>query len=77
MTVEARVQSKKGSMRKVKVTLKPTGNLVTNEAYKLVKLVNSVRVAVPGRELRVGDMVTEKQADQLVADSHNEVTVIS
>lgn len=61
----------------IKITLKPTDKNVGDETYKIVQIDNAIRVHAGSKEFHVNDFLTESEAEQLVRDRKQRVTVKS
>lgn len=62
-------------MQVIKIALKPVNDGITDARYQVVKLENAIRVAAGSKEFRVGDNLTESEAEKLLQGRHNKVTV--
>lgn len=62
-------------MQVIKITLKPVEDRIGDDAYKLVRLENAIRVSSGSKEFHVGDNLTESEAEKLLQNRHNKVTV--
>lgn len=64
--------------KKIKITLQrtpDTSGLPSDKPYQIKALVNAVTVSTGSDEFRVGDKLTEQQAEGLNRSSRYEVTV--
>ncbi len=64
-------------MNQTKIILKQTDNNIGDAVYKIVQIENSIKVKAGSKEFRINDCLTEAEAEQLVQDRHNKVTVKS
>lgn len=62
-------------MQMIKVTLKPVEAHVGDAAYKVVQLENAIRVPAGSKEFRVGDSLTDSEAEKMLQNRNVKVTV--